>query len=125
MTSDILIGEGTGFRREPEDKWREELATVLASPSPRLEFMTRTHHLVRDTVVTELPRYRAPLPPALIADKTALTVREVEPILAELEAKLFFLTRNATGAVSWAYPVTVEPTPHRLQFSTGESIYAA
>ena len=125
MTSNILIGEGTGFRREPEDKWREELATVLASPSPRLEFMTRTHHLVRDTVVTELPRYRAPLPPALIADKTALTVSEVEPILAELEAKLFFLTRNATGAVSWAYPVTVEPTPHRLQFSTGESIYAA
>lgn len=125
MTSDILIGEGTGFRREPEDKWREELATVLASPSPRLEFMTRTHHLVRDTVVTELPRYRAPLPPALIADKTALTVREIEPILAELEAKLFFLTRNATGAVIWAYPVTAEPTPHRLQFSTGESIYAA
>ncbi len=125
MITNILIGEGTGFRHEPEDAWRKELATVLASPSPRLEFMTRAHHLVRDTVVTELPRYRAPLPPALIADKTALTVSDVEPILAELEARLFFLSRNAAGDVSWAYPVTAEPTPHRLQFSTGETIYAA
>ena len=125
MTSNILIGEGTGFRREAEHTWREELATVLARPSPRLEFMTDAHHLVRDTVVTELPRYRAPLPPALVAHKTALTVSEVDPILEELEAKLFFLTRNAVGDVSWAYPVTAEPTPHRLQFSTGESIYAA
>ena len=125
MTSNILIGEGPGFRREPENAWREELATVLASPSPRLEFMTRAHHLVRDTVVTELPRHAAPLPPVLIADKTALTVSEVEAILAELEAGLFFLSRNAAGAVSWAYPVTAEPTPHRLVFSTGESIYAA
>ncbi len=125
MTKNILIGEGTGFRCEPENAWREELATVLASSSPRLEFMTRAHHLVRDTVVTELPRHRAPLPPALIADKTALTVSEVEAILAELEAGLFFLSRNTAGAVSWAYPVTAEPTPHRLHFSTGESIYAA
>ena len=50
MTNDILIGEGTGFRHQPEDVWRKELATVLATPSPRLEFMTRAHHLVRDTV---------------------------------------------------------------------------
>ena len=125
MTTDILIGEGAGFRREPEDTWREELATVLASPSPRLKFMTHAHHLVRDTVVTELPRYQAPLPLALIADKTALTLSDVEPILAELEARLFFLSRNAAGDVSWAYPVAAEPTPHRLQFSTGETIYAA
>ena len=59
---------------------------MLATPSPRLEFMTRAHHLVRDTVVTELPRHGAPLPSALIADKTALTVSEVEPIVAERES---------------------------------------
>ncbi|GMR24687.1 MAG: hypothetical protein BMS9Abin37_3271 [Acidobacteriota bacterium] len=87
--------------------------------------MTRAHHLVRDTVVTKLPRHRSPLPPALIADKTSLPVSEVEAILAELKAGLFFLARDAAGAVSWAYPVTAEPTPHRLRFSTGESIYAA
>ena len=36
-----------------------------------------------------------------------------------------FLFRNSQGAVTWAYPVTVEPTPHRVAFSTGEEVYAA
>jgi hypothetical protein len=36
-----------------------------------------------------------------------------------------FVCRNAQGAVVWAYPVTVEPTPHRATFSTGEELYAA
>ncbi len=125
MTNSILIGEGTGFRHEPESAWREELATMLETPSPRLELMTRAHHLVRDTVVTELPRHGAPLPPLLIAEQTSLALSEVEASLAELEAGLFFLARNTAGAVSWAYPVTAEPTPHRLRFSTGESVYAA
>ena len=29
------------------------------------------------------------------------------------------------GAVTWAYPVTVDQTPHHLTFNTGEKIYAA
>ena len=49
----------------------------------------------------------------------------VNTILDELEQNLVFLVRNEQGAVSWAFPVTVEPTPHRLTFSTGEQIYAA
>jgi len=36
-----------------------------------------------------------------------------------------FLYRNVAGNVVWAYPVTVEQTPHRVIFNTGESIYAA
>jgi hypothetical protein len=49
----------------------------------------------------------------------------VKSILEELERKLFFLVRNEQGAVAWAYPVTVEITPHRLDFNTGERIYGA
>ena len=36
-----------------------------------------------------------------------------------------FLFRNAQGAVTWAYPVTVEPRRTASPFSTGEQIYAA
>jgi hypothetical protein len=25
----------------------------------------------------------------------------------------------------WAYPVTVDPTPHHMSFSSGERLYAA
>jgi hypothetical protein len=50
---------------------------------------------------------------------------EAQVVLEELEAQLFFLVRNDRGAVSWAFPVTVDPTPHRLIFHTGEQLYAA
>ena len=125
MTDNILIGEGKGFRHEPEKAWRAELETVLRTPSPRLAFMTREHHLVRDLVVTEVPRYGAPLPPAYLAEKTGLSLVDVERIVDELETALFFLSRNTRGEVSWAYPVTAEPTPHRVTLSSGESIFAA
>jgi hypothetical protein len=36
-----------------------------------------------------------------------------------------FLFRNDGGSVTWAYPVTVEQTPHHMSFSTGERAYAA
>lgn len=125
MTSNILIGEGKGFRCEPEDAWRDELAAVLETPSPRLEFMTTEHHLVRDTTVTELPRHGTPMSPEAIADATGLSVANVVPILDELEKRLFFLTRNSEGAVDWAFPVTVEPTGHVLRFTNGDTMYAA
>lgn len=125
MASNILIGEGKGFRHQPEARWRDELAHVLATPSPRLEFMTREHHLVRDTVVTELPRRGEPMSPETLAGMTGLSTRGVNTILDELEKRLFFLTRNAAGAVHWAYPVTVEPTVHQLRFTNGDAMYAA
>jgi hypothetical protein len=45
--------------------------------------------------------------------------------LDELEQHMTFLFRNAQGDVVWAYPVTVEQTPHRITFDTGEQLYAA
>ena len=32
---------------------------------------------------------------------------------------------NPAGEVSWAFPVTVEETPHQLRFGTGEYTFAA
>ena len=36
-----------------------------------------------------------------------------------------FLFRNPAGDVTWAYPVTVDQTPHQVTFSSGEKLYAA
>jgi hypothetical protein len=36
-----------------------------------------------------------------------------------------FLYRNERGEVTWAYPVTVAQTPHRLTFGSGEQVNAA
>jgi hypothetical protein len=90
-----------------------------------LAFMTAEHHLVRNYVVRTLPAFGKPLSPERIAAALELAVDRVVDILGDLERRLTFIFRDEQGAVAWAYPVTVERTPHRLTFSTGEQIYAA
>jgi hypothetical protein len=63
--------------------------------------------------------------PEFISQKLKLPLARINAILEELERNLFFLVRNEQGAVSWAYPVTVDHTPHHLTFTTGEQLYAA
>jgi hypothetical protein len=87
--------------------------------------MSGEHHLVRHFVVRELSSTGNPLQPEFISQSLKLPVVRVETILDELERNLFFLVRNSQGAVTWAFPVTVEKTPHELAFSTGERLYAA
>jgi hypothetical protein len=91
-----------------------------------LDFMTPAHHAVRSFVVRELPRSGgAPLPPRRIAAALHLSVRRVIGLLDDLERHLFFVVRDTAGDVTWAFPVTVATTPHRLRFSTGERISGA
>ncbi len=80
---------------------------------------------MRDFAVAELPRLGRALPSEHIAEKTDIPLERVGTILNELEVNRFFLVRDQERRVSWAFPVTSEKTPHRLDLSTGESIYAA
>jgi hypothetical protein len=125
MSEEILIGRGGQITSIPRQQWEERLSKVPESMKVRLSFMTRQHHLVRYFLVRELPRAREPIPPEVVSEKLQLPLARVNAILDELEARLFFLVRDKRGRVSWAFPVTVDKTPHRLTFSTGESIYAA
>ena len=125
MMNSILIGKGHEIEEMSQTAWEEELAPVPARQAQRLAFMTEEHHAVRYFVVRELTRLGRPLEPSLIADRLDLSVSRVVEILEELEKNLLFLVRNDDEAVSWAFPVTVDRTPHRLSFSTGERLYGA
>ena len=125
MSETILIGRGRQLTSIPRSQWEEQLSKVPQSMQTRLSFMTSQHHHVRYFVVRSLPRIGRSIPPELIAAELMIALPRVNEILAELEERLFFLVRDENGHVSWAFPVTVEETPHRLSFSTGEHIYAA
>lgn len=106
------------------------LMTMGAAGSARqadktLARLSPEHHLVRDFVVTEIPRKASSLPVDYIANRLGLPAGRVRDIVDQLERGKVFLFRNERGEVSWAYPVTAEPTPHHVTFSTGEQIYAA
>ena len=63
--------------------------------------------------------------PEFVADELSIPIEMVRAIFDDLEKHMTFICRNDEGMAVWAYPVTVEKTPHRLTFSTGEQIYAA
>lgn len=88
-------------------------------------FMREDHRRVHHFVVKQLPGSGEPLSPDVIAGNTGLDRDRVVSILDDLEKHLTFLFRNKQGDVTWAYPVTIERTPHHLTFSSGEQVYAA
>ena len=125
MTETILIGQGREITATSRADWERGLSAVPQHITAELSFMSEEHHLVRYFVVRELPRTGEPMQPEFISQKLKLPLAQIKTILDELEKNLFFLVRNEQGAVSWAYPVTVDHTPHHLTFSTGEQLYAA
>jgi hypothetical protein len=109
----------------PPFLWEKQISKFRRRIEAELGFMSKEHQLVHHCVVRELPRVGGPLSPEFVANKLGLPPDRVKVILNELEKHMTFLFRNSEGAVIWAYPVTVEATPHHVTFSTGEQVYAA
>ena len=76
-------------------------------------------------IVRDLPGAAAPLSAATVAERAEETVAAVEQALADLHTWLGFIALDDSGAVRWAYPVTVANTPHHLAFESGERMTAA
>jgi hypothetical protein len=109
----------------PPFLWEKQIFKAKKKFKTELEFMSEDHRAVHHFVVRELPYVGKPLSPDFVADKLDLPVGRVTAILEDLERHMTFLFRNKQGEVAWAYPVTVEKTPHHLTFNTGEQLYAA
>ncbi|MFN2263824.1 MAG: hypothetical protein ACK2UM_06150 [Anaerolineales bacterium] len=125
MEKNILLGRGREMLEIPQATWKKDLAQALQHSRSRLNFMTDAHHQIRYFVVKEMVVRQKPIEPEFISEKLNIPLERVNTLLEDLERKLFFLVRNEQGAVVWAYPVTVENTPHKLSFSSGERLYGA
>ena len=125
MDETILIADGTSIGAMPREEWEAELRGAPAAMKTRLAFMTPEHHKVRRFAVSEIPRRGRAITIGEIAEAVSLPRARVEAIIGELERALFFVVRNDRNAVSWAFPVTADETPHALAFSTGEHSFAA
>ena len=125
MSDSLLLGLWKYLVRIPPAIWKCQAARGAEHDRESITFMTPDHHRVRDFAVLELPRRGRPIPPDEFARELGIPCERVVSILDELERNLTFVFRNAKGEVTWAYPVTVEPTPHRVHFDSGETVYAA
>ena len=125
MSSRVLVTFRRHMIQVPRVLWERQLRARARRAAAQLGFMSEEHHLVRDFAVRELPGIGEPLTPEVIAGRLSLAVARVESILDDLEKHMTFVCRNTQGAVAWAYPVTIENTPHHVTFSTGEQLYSA
>ena len=122
----LLVGSRETINRVPDTGLKAAMAKVPEFFAARLAFMTPEHHLVRNFAVRELPYENGrPIKVDRLAATLGLPLAKVQAIVEDLERHLFFLVRNEAGEISWAFPVTTEPTPHRLKFSTGERAHGA
>ena len=124
MKDSLLLGLGRYMIPVPRMIWERLMKGEARKARKALSFMSEDHHRVRDFTVMELPRTGAPLAPEAIAEALDLPLPRVVSILEELEEHLTFVYRGDHRVVTWAYPVTVDQTPHRASFSTGEEAYS-
>ena len=125
MNSSLLLGLWRLMVPVPGKVWQGRVRKNAEDTLLRLDFMSEDHHRVRDFAVRELPRAGQPLTPEYIAEELELPLDRVVSILNDLERNMTFLYRGDGENVTWAYPVTVDQTPHRVTFSSGEQINAA
>ena len=124
MKDRLLLGIGRCMIPIPRMIWERIIRADVRKSREGLGFMSEDHHRVRDFAVLELPRTGVPLAPESIAEALELPVPRVVSILEELEEHLTFVFRGDQRVVTWAYPVTVDETPHHARFSTGEEVYS-
>ena len=125
MREMVWIGQERQIVEIPRLEWERGLAGKKKDIEARIAFMTEDHHRVRNFVVMKIPDQGKPLSPEFINRQLNMPLAKVNSILGDLERNLTFLVRNEKGEVVWAYPVTVDQTPHQVTLNTGEQFYAA
>ena len=125
MRNTLMLGLWRYIINVPPSLWQKQIAKGKRKFEKEHGSLSEEYRLIHHFVVRELPRYGMPLSPEYISGETGFSVDRVNNALDYLEKRMTFLYRNRKGEVVWAYPVTVEKTPHRITFNTGEKLYAA
>jgi hypothetical protein len=125
MGNKLLAGVWRYLLGVPPFLWEKQIEMARNKVKTATRFMSPEHRNVHHFVVREIPLAGGPITAERVAHDLALPLDFTMDILRDLEEHLTFLCRNDQGEVVWAYPVTVEKTPHFITFDSGEQLYAA
>jgi hypothetical protein len=125
MKNKLMLGLWRYIINVPPFLWQKQIAQGKRKFEKEHGSLSEEKRLIHHFVVRELPSNGKPLSLELISNKLGFPADRVKDALDYLEKRMTFLYRNEDGDVVWAYPVTVDKTPHRITFDTGEKLYAA
>ena len=125
MKNKLMLGLWRHIINVPQFLWKKEIARGKRKFEEEYGALSEEQRGIHHFVVRELPNNGKPLSPEQISGKLDIPADRVKEALDYLEKRLTFLFRNEKGEVTWAYPVTVDKTPHTITFDTGEKVYAA
>ncbi len=121
-------GELLGFSRwilSVPSLFRErQMAAVIRDFDRGLRGLSDDHRLVHRRLVLWLIKSKRPVEVIEAAEKMKLTIDCTAEIIAGLDRNTGLLQRNADGAVTGAYPVTLDQTRGRLILATGDEVGA-
>ena len=125
MSNKLMLGLWRYVLHVPPFIWQKQIEKGKRRFEKEYGKLPADFRNVHHFVVRELPRVGKPLSQDFISGELGLSSVQVRSALDYLEKRMTYLYRNKAGEVIWAYPVTVEKTPHRIAFNTGEELYAA
>ena len=125
MPNKLMAGVWRLMVGVPPFLWEKQIEKAKHKVNRSIRFMSQEHRLVHHFVVREMPRVGGPISAEMVARELDIPLERIRELLQELEEHLTFLVKNSQGEVVWAYPVTVEKTPHAITFGSGEQLYAA
>ena len=120
-----MLGLWRYIIKVPPFLWQKQIAKGKRRFEKEQGALSEEYRLIHHFVVRELPRLGKPLSAELMSNALGFSTDRVTNALDYLEKRMPFLYRNRKGEVRWAYPVTVDNTPHQITFGTGEKLYAA
>ena len=125
MSNKLMLGLWRYVLHVPPFIWQKQIEQGKKRFEKAYGKMPQDFREVHHFVVRGLPLLGKPLSKEYISGKLGLPIDRVRSALDYLESRMTYLYRNEAGEVIWAYPVTVEKTPHKIAFDTGERLYAA
>jgi hypothetical protein len=85
MGESVLVESGRQTSEMPRATWDSDLLEAAAGSGARLDFLSKEHHLLRNFVVSELPRVGRPISAVSISRQLDLPLQRIDAILEELE----------------------------------------
>lgn len=125
VDDNVLIGLKDDLVTIPFSDVKSEMKKGLKKAEDRVKLFSEEKRKIHHFIVKNLPILREPISPDLISQELQIPLNSVIKIVTELEEGKTFIYRNNSENINWAYPVTVDTTPHKIYFSTGEQVNAA